>query len=64
MMKSLTRFKRINLSKLNLQLLIQMLSAMVVELLLLLVQDTSVAFAKTLIIVKIASRINNILTHF
>ena len=64
LMKSLTRFKRINLSKLNLQLLIQMLSAMAVELLLLLVQDTSVAFAKTLIIVKIASRINNILTHF
>ena len=55
-MISLTRIK--NPSKLILQLFILMLSVMAVELLLLLVQDTSVVFAKTLIIVKIVNRIN------
>ena len=63
-MKTQIRFKKISLNKLNPQLFIPMLNAMAAELLQLLVQDTSVAFAKTLIIVKTVSRINPTLTPF
>lgn len=64
LMKTQIRFKKISLNKLNPQLFIPMLNAMAAELLQLLVQDTSVAFAKTLIIVKTVSRINPTLTPF
>ena len=59
-----TRSKSNNLNKSILTLLIWMLNAMDVESLQLLVQDTSAAFAKILIIVKTVNRINLILMLF
>jgi len=64
LMKTQIRFKKISLNKLNPQLFIPMLNAMAAELLQLLVQDTSVAFAKTSIIVKTVSRTSPTLTPF